>query len=227
MPQWKHLFVGNIKQCMLMERDSIKNIWRNNWAAPFFKRRLVQAIILWILVLIAFPIYFNYIEARNGITLNDPLLAFLPRYNVSVPTFLIIWSMSLWFLYRAIHAPQMLLLFMWGFVVLSLSRFLTIYLVPLNPPADLIPLMDPITNLFYGGTSHFITKDLFYSGHTSTQFLIFLCFNKKTDKILALIATCLIGILVLIQHIHYSIDVIAAPVMCYGVFLISKRIVSN
>lgn len=212
---------------MLMERDSIKNIWRNNWAAPFFKRKLVQAIILWILVLIAFPIFFNYIEGRNGITLNDPLLAFLPRYNVSVPTFLIIWSMSLWFLYRAIHAPQMLLLFMWGFVVLSLSRFLTIYLVPLNPPADLIPLMDPITNLFYGGTSHFITKDLFYSGHTSTQFLIFLCFTKKTDKILALIATCLIGILVLIQHIHYSIDVLAAPVMCYWVFLISKRIVSN
>jgi len=210
-----------------MERESIKTIWRRHWAINYFRKSLLIVIILLILLLIAFPIFFNYIEGRNGITLNDPLLAFLPRYNVSVPTFLIIWSMSLWFLYRAIHAPQMLLLFMWGFVVLSLSRFLTIYLVALNPPVDLIPLTDPITNLFYGGTSHFITKDLFYSGHTSTQFLIFLCFTKKTDKILALIATCLIGVLVLIQHIHYSIDVLAAPVMCYGVFLISKKIVRH
>jgi hypothetical protein len=210
-----------------MDRETIKTIWHNHWAVPFFKHKLIQANILWMIVLIAFPIFFNYIETREGANLNDPILALLPRYNVSIPIFLIIWSMSMVFLYRAIYAPKMLLLFMWGFIVLSLSRFITIYLVALNPPANLIPLMDPITNVFYGGTSHFITKDLFYSGHTSTQFLFFLCFTKKTDKILALTATCFIGVLVLIQHIHYSIDVIAAPIMCYGVYLISKRIVSN
>ena len=75
-----------------MERDSVKTIWRKNWAEPFFKRRLIQAMILWIVVLIAFPIFFNYIETREGTTLNDRLLAYLPRYNVSVPTFLIVYK---------------------------------------------------------------------------------------------------------------------------------------
>jgi len=209
---------------MEMERESIKTIWQLDWANHYFRKSFLMVILLLILLLISFPYFFNYIEARNGINLKDPLLAILPTYDVSIPTFIIIWSMCFLFFYRAIYTPKMFLLFIWGFVVLNLSRFVTIYLVALNPPVDLIPLTDPITNLFYGGNSHFITKDLFYSGHTSTQFLIFLCFKKKTDKILALISTCLIGLFVLIQHIHYSIDVLAAQIMCYGVYLISKKL---
>jgi hypothetical protein len=128
-------------------------------------------------------------------------------------------------LYRAIYDPALLLLFLWGFIFLSVSRFICIYLVPLNPPEQLIALRDPITNLFYGKKHGFITKDLFYSGHTSTQFLMCLCFTKRSDKLLALISTILVGVLVLIQHVHYSIDVIVAPFLTYLVYLLSKQVV--
>ena len=211
----------------LMDTAHITSVWKEAIANEFFKKRFLFGLFLWIILLFAFPIFFNFIESRNGMVLNDFIIESLPVYDVSIPTFLIIWSMFLLFLYRAINEPALLLLFLWGFIVLSLSRFMTIYLLPLNPPAQLIALRDPITNIFYGKTHSFITKDLFYSGHTSTQFLMFLCFKRKTDKYLALISTIIVGILVLIQHVHYSIDVFAAPIFTYLVFLISKRIVTD
>jgi hypothetical protein len=211
----------------LIDTVQIKKAWKEVIANKFFKRRLLAGLCIWIALLFAFPIFFDYIESRNGIALNDFIINTIPAYDVSIFTFLIIWSMFILFLYRSIHEPQLLLLFLWGFIFLSLSRFLTIYLFPLNPPVQLIALRDPITNIFYGKTHSFITKDLFYSGHTSTQFLMFLCFQKKSDKLLALFSTAIVGFLVLIQHVHYSIDVIAAPIFTYLVYLISKRIVTN
>lgn len=209
----------------LIDKPEINKNWKEATANPDFRKKLYAGLAIWILVLIAFPFFFDYIENRNGIALNDFIINALPAYDVSVPTFLIIWSMFLFFLYRAIYHPQLLLLFLWGFIFLSLSRIISIYLVPLNPPAQIIALRDPITNIFYGKNHTFITKDLFYSGHTSTQFLMFLCFQKKTDKIMALISTIIVGALVLIQHVHYSIDVIAAPILTYLVYLLSKFVV--
>jgi hypothetical protein len=60
---------------------------------------------------------------------------------------------------------------------------------PAKSPGRIDPLIDPVSNLFYGGPHVFMTKDLFYSGHTSTQFMIFLCFTKKWDKRMALFSS--------------------------------------
>jgi hypothetical protein len=133
--------------------------------------------------------------------------------------------MALLTIVRCVQEPQIFLLFLWGFIILSLSRMISIIALPLNPPNELIELIDPISNSFYG--SKFITKDLFYSGHTATQFLMFLCLQKKGDKLVTFISTIAIGVLVLIQHVHYTIDVIAAPFFTYVVFIITKRIVQK
>jgi hypothetical protein len=210
----------------LIDKAQIKKEWKEAISNKSYKRSFLIGFLIWISILIAFPFFFDYIELRNGIELNDFIINAIPAYDVSIITFLIIWSMFLLFLYRSIHEPQLLLIFLWGFIFLSLTRFITIYLFPLNPPVQLIVLRDPITNIFYGKAHGFITKDLFYSGHTSTQFLMFLCFKKKSDKYLALFSTTIVGILVLIQHVHYSIDVIAAPIFTYLVYIISKRIVT-
>ena len=95
-------------------------------------------------------------------------------------------------------------------------------LFPLNPPVGLVPLSDPFLKPFYG--SNVITKDLFFSGHTGSVFLIFLILRKKWEKIFALVATILVGILLLIQHIHYTIDVIFAPVFVYVVYFLAKKV---
>jgi hypothetical protein len=82
-----------------------------------------------------------------------------------------------------------------------------------------VHLIDPITGIFYGNAV--ITKDLFYSGHTSTMVLVLLCLEKRIDKIVASIALIVVMILLLVQHIHYTIDVVAAPVFVYIIYLIT------
>ncbi len=103
---------------------------------------------------------------------------------------------------------------------------ITIYFVPLNPPQNLIPLLDPLINkTFYEGV--FITKDLFYSGHTASILLMSFCLKNKLHKKLTLFAAICIGIMVLLQHIHYTIDVIAVPFFTYLVFHLSKKFVEK
>src|SRR5690349_14444397 len=101
---------------------------------------------------------------------------------------------------------------------------LTITLVPLDPPVGIIHLKDPLTSLTYGGRQLFITKDLFFSGHTSNLFMIYLCLQKKRDKQFALLATIVIATLVLVQHIHYSIDVIVAFIFTYALVKSSEKL---
>ena len=132
--------------------------------------------------------------------------------------------MGLLLVIRCVQQPKILLLFLWGFILLSISRFISISLLPLQPPNGLIELKDPLSNLFYG--TKFITKDLFYSGHTATQYLMFLCLQKKWDKIVTLASTLAIGIMVLIQHVHYTVDVVFALPITYMVFILTKKIVS-
>ncbi len=101
---------------------------------------------------------------------------------------------------------------------------ITIYLVPLDPPTTIIAIRDPLTSLTYGGKNIFITKDLFFSGHTSNMLVLALCFEKKTDKLLGLLAAVSVGTLVLFQHAHYSIDVIAAFIITFIVVRFGKKL---
>ena len=186
---------------------------------------LVIGFLLTVCALCTLPSFFDIIERRNGVILDDIILSCLPAVNLSVPIFVVVWSMAALIATRCVQNPYTFTLFVWSFLFLTLSRIITIGLVPLNAPRNLILLKDPLSNSFYRGP--FITKDLFYSGHTSTQFIMFLCLKKRWEKILALCSTVAIGVMVLIQHVHYTIDVVAAPLFAYLVFLLAKKVVDK
>lgn len=169
-----------------------------------------------------FPYFFQSIERRHGIILNDPVLRLLTPHNVSVPLFIIIWALSLLALVRAAQHPRMFLTFLWAFIPLSLFRMLTITLVPLDPPVGLVGLVDPLSNFFYG--PKFVTHDLFFSGHTSTVFLLYLCLPGKADKKLALAVTLSVAVLLLVQHVHYTLDVLGGFLFGWISWWISARL---
>lgn len=199
--------------------------WSESLADPVFKTKLYVAIGFILLIFITFPFFFQYIEQRDGRVLQDIVLENLTPRNVSIPIFVFIWSMALLFIVRSIQSPTILLTYFYGFIFLSLTRFVTISLVPLNAPPGLIPLIDPISNFFYGKS--FVTKDLFFSGHTSAQCLFFLCFRRKLDRQIALFCSIAVGFLVLVQHVHYTIDVVAAPFFTILCFFVAKKIVNS
>ena len=200
-----------------------------NWSLAVknisFRSKLITGFVLLLTVVGLLPFFFQYIEQRQGYDLNDGLLNALPATNVSIPIFAMIWSMVLLFIVRSITDPYLFILYLFGFLFLCLFRMITLFLIPLNAPGGLIELQDPLSNFFYG-TKDFITKDLFFSGHTATLCLFFFSFQRKWDKISALICTIAVGFFVLIQHVHYTIDVIAAPVFAYLSFFVAKKIVN-
>lgn len=187
-----------------------------------FRRKMISTLVILIIVILSLPSFFSYIEERKGAYLHDLILQHIPAADVSLFTFLIIWSTSGLVIVRCIQRPSFALLMLMSFTLLCLARMASITMVPLDPPDGLIKLNDPLTSLIYGGKDKFITKDLFFSGHTSNMFLMYLCLEKRSDKILALMASILVAILVLIQHVHYTIDVLFAFIFTYLVFRISK-----
>ena len=204
----------------MVVRDILNYTWNAALKSKTYRTKLLLGLALVAITLAFYPLFFDYIEQRNGVVLNDFFLQKLPSKNMSIPVFSIIWSMAALTLFRAINSPRIALIITWCFLLIIISRIVSINLWHLNPPINLIPLVDPISNTFYGGK--FITKDLFYSGHTATQFLMFLCLEKKIDKILTLTSTFLIGILVMVQHVHYTVDVVTAPLFAYLCFRLAK-----
>lgn len=202
-----------------------KNLkWSLAWRNPSFKKKLVSGALLSLIFLGILPFFFQHIEKRSGPVLIDPVLNYLHPADVSIPIFAMLWSMAILFVIRSIQNPVVFVSFLHGFWILTFIRMITISILPLNPPPGLIPLIDPISNSFYGKT--FITKDLFFSGHTAAVCLFFFCFQRKIDKWIALLCTIAVGFLVLVQHVHYTIDVIVAPFFTALCYLIAKKIVN-
>jgi hypothetical protein len=197
--------------------------WNEVWKFPGFRKKLIIGLVLALLALAALPFFFQFIQQRPGYILKDPLLDWLPAHDVSVPLFTVIWSVVLLFIIRSFQSPGVFIMVVYSFFILTVCRMLTISLLPLEPPHHLIELVDPISNSFYGKT--FITKDLFFSGHTATVWLLFLCFRRRFDRFIALFGSIAVGLLVLIQHVHYTIDVIAAPVFATGCYFLARKIV--
>ncbi len=196
--------------------------WRTAWQSAVFRWKFILGVVGVLALLLAFPAFFQTIEQNSGPMLNDWVLNQLPPHDVSIPIFLTIWATALLLLVRARRSPAIFMMFVYGYIIVSLSRMLSINLVPLDPPAGLIPLIDPISNAFYGKS--YITKDLFYSGHTSSIFLMFLCLRRWWDRLLALLGTLLVGGLLLVQHVHYTIDVLGAFVFTYPLYWLGKKI---
>jgi len=210
-------------QSVLHTEQSTNITWKQAMQSWAFKSWLIAGHIMFIVLLLVLPHFFDHIELRDGTDLYDPMLALLPSIDLSTPIFICIWGTAGLMLYRWFSDPVVMITALYGFILVLFTRMLTISLVPLEAPVGLIPLIDPISNMAYG-KADFITKDLFFSGHTSTMFLAFLCFTNKTDKRIALLSTILVGSMVLMQHVHYSIDVLAAPLFTYGCFWLGKEI---
>jgi membrane-associated phospholipid phosphatase len=69
----------------------------------------------------------------------------------------------------------------------------------------------------------FTGNDLFFSGHTGLPFLFALmCWDNKILRIIFLSFSLLFAVIVLLGHIHYSIDVLSAFFITYGIFQICK-----
>jgi len=204
---------------------TLKNNWKQTWNSSILRAQIIVGSILLVAIFLMLPAFFNLIQNRDGYVINDLVLASIPSHNVSWAIFGIIWGVGLYALWKGIEKPTIYITYLWTLIFVTMLRVLTISLIALDPPKGLIALTDPLTGVFYGESN--ITKDLFFSGHTSILFLTFLCLEKKTDKIITGVATIVVAGLLLVQHVHYTIDVVAAPIIVYPVHRLVKYMLNH
>jgi len=180
------------------------------------KSEIIFTVILLTLVLFILPKFLNFIELRDGVILPDPILKLYNPVNLTWLTFSLIYISLISAIIYFSTKPELLFTALQSYAVLIIFRMIVMFVTPFNPPADSIILNDPFVQLF--GSGEILTKDLFFSGHTATLFLLYLMADKKYLKFTCLIFTITVGLAVLLQHVHYTIDVVAAPFFAYVSF---------
>lgn len=198
--------------------NSVPAAWQSAWQQAAFRYRLLITLLLLVVLVANLPHFFAWVQARPGVLLPDPLLALLPAYEVSWPTFIVIYISAGFAFSYVLPRPYVLLRLLGAYWLMQICRIMLLALLPLEPPVGLLPLRDPIIDAFIYVSAGPITKDLFFSGHTATVMLFALAMGTSPRRRWLLVATAVVGLLVLVQHVHYTYDVVAAPIFALGCY---------
>ncbi len=185
------------------------------------KIELIVSLILLAIVLTGLANFVNYIELRTGVILSDPILNLFNPIDLTWIIFGLIYISLIVAIVTLIKNPQRLIFALQLYTLMALVRIAAMFLLPLEPPEKIILLRDPFVEFF--GSGQTLTKDLFFSGHTATLFILFLVSEKKIIRTIFLISTIVVALCVLLQHVHYTIDVLAALFFTYACY----KILSN
>jgi hypothetical protein len=200
----------------------IKGSWLSFWRIPDQRYEfIVAAIVLTIVMLSSVP-FLTQIELRPGVQLQDPIFNYLPAHDLSGPIFYILYTALLMGLVFLLPSPDRLVIGFEAYAVFVLLRMITMSLVPLEPPSGLIPLVDPVLSFMYTGKQ--VNKDLFFSGHTATMYLLYLMLPAGKYRNIAFVGAIVMGACLLFQRVHYTVDVIVAPFFAYGALRIVLRL---
>jgi len=205
-----------------MNTKTFLSTWKTELADKNYRNLFFISIIAISIVLILFAKYRIYNETRIGFVFVDPFQALFSPIDLTWSTFSLIYGGLLLGLYYFIQKPHVFVHALLTYSILVLFRILLMYSLPLEPPSTMISLRDPFVELFASGQP--LDKDLFFSGHTATMFMLFLLTYKFKIKWIFLIGSILIGLSVIIQHTHYTVDVLAAPFVAYSSYRIALYI---
>ncbi|MCS6915765.1 MAG: phosphatase PAP2-related protein [Myxococcales bacterium] len=122
--------------------------------------------------------------------------------------------------------------------LLSLLRGLCVPLTGLGPvrgpdvnagmplsaiPGALLDLLNPVSVLLRDTPHLYLTKDLFFSGHTSATFLLLLyLLRDRSLRVLALLGHVLVVASLFLAHLHYTIDVVGAYAIAFSLYVLRE-----
>jgi hypothetical protein len=146
--------------------------------------------------------------------LADPLLELFEAVDVSWVTFGILYASFISAFFLLLPRPGRLAHGFTAYGLMFALRSVAMYLTPLDPPEGMLALRDPFVQLFSPGGAE-LTRDLFFSGHTASMFLVMLMAPGRRSRALYAVAAAAVAACVLLQKVHYGIDVFVAPAYSY------------
>ncbi|MBI2376507.1 MAG: hypothetical protein HYV07_21105 [Deltaproteobacteria bacterium] len=202
----------------------VRERWRRALEDRNFRAHALATLMVLVPVSMGFASLVGFIEARPGVELVDPFLGHLPRADLTWPIFVLVYaSIGTALVSAARLSPRRVVLMFQVWILTTVFRSVAMFATPLDDPEGAIVLVDPITTFFFQATSA-PTKDLFFSGHTSTIFILCLTALRPWLRVAFGLGTIAMGLLVLIQRVHYTIDVLAAPFFVYAAFVLVRRL---
>ncbi len=186
---------------------------------------LLEALLMFVLALMVQKFADMYTSKVVGIPVGDLILSHLPTIDID---FLIVQGalvLTLIVLLLLITRPRYITFTAKAFAIFIIVRSASICLTHLGQDPKM--LAHDVNSIGYGiyNVLYNSKNDFFFSGHTGTPFLMALIFWKdKFWRDLFILISITFAIAVLLAHVHYSIDVFAAPFMTYSIFAISKHL---
>lgn len=180
---------------------------------------LLFCIALFIFVTILFKKNLVSYEAIQGVKLDDILLNNIKTMDVSIYVFVILYTVVFYNYLFLFAYPRLLVCFFIFYSSALLIRFTLLTFIHLEAPDYLRYLSDPMLDtITYNGYK--ITKDLFFSGHMVTIFCCYFAMPNRTIKNLFLVGSIALAILLIIQHVHYTIDLLGAYIAVFILYRI-------
>ncbi len=188
--------------------------WKSAFQSRSFTIQIIVTVLSGILLALFAPLFLRYIQGIEGVYLYDVVLDHIPARNVSPYIFICLYTLLAFSIVQLSYRPLLLLKALQAYLLLTVMRGFCIYLFPLEPHPALVPLVDPLIDRFFY-EQVIVTKDLFFSGHVSILSLLCLVLPSGRDKKVASLLTLVVAILLLVQHAHYTIDVLVAPLAAW------------
>ena len=202
-----------------------ESIWLPLLKTSKFRIQFFLTIFFLLSALFVYRKFLDFAEARPGIVIPDPILKLYNPIDLTWLIFGIIYLCLIIGVFALAKKPEKLLLAFQTYTAIVFVRIIAMYLMPFEAPEKLIVLKDPFVEMFGSGES--LTKDLFFSGHTTTLFMLFLVVESKRLKYVFLISAIVVGVTIVLQHVHYVIDVFAAPFFTYVCFIVASSLNLN
>jgi hypothetical protein len=179
-------------------------------------------------------------ERRPAPTLPDAVLERVPYVASVANANYVLWLC----LYLPVavgllwEAPRRFVRYMVTGALVSLARGVTIAMTGLGPPDPAVAgpglgshgalsafaqLVSPWHVFAKGTMQAYLTKDLFFSGHTATTFLLLLyVWDRPRLRWIALAGHVLVVASVFLAHLHYTIDVAGAYAVTLALFALRE-----
>lgn len=174
------------------------------------------------LVAILFKFFLAHHEVamdQSGIRPDDPIMNALPAFDLSLWIFSLTYGAIILYIILERKKEFFLEKGLIAYGTLIALRMITLTMVPLLAPKDIVFLDDPfLNNVAYPGE---IENDLFFSGHVGL--LLILGFLSRR-WVFFLTATVL-GVFLMIQRVHYSYDIIGAIPFAFLVTWLVEKVV--
>jgi hypothetical protein len=190
---------------------------RRHWLEEHrFLETLISIAAFSICYLVIFPFSIEFANTHAGGSVPDIVLSNIPVFDVAHIFVYGMFALITFIAALCLLDPKGSPFILNCLSIFVLVRSIFVSLTHLGPfDTQAVGNFGPaINNAFFGA-------DFFFSGHTGAPFLMALIFwDNKVLRYIFLVWSVFFGVIVLLGHLHYSIDVLAAFFITYTVYRI-------